>query len=165
MLTTYSPDSALLRETFSCFPSGVAALSAEVGGQKEVLVASSFTVGVSMDPPLVMFAVQNSSTTWPLLRQADRIGISVLGNAHASACRQLAAKDRSGRFTGIDVLTTDGGAVLIGGSPVWFECSIHAEYAAGDHTVVLLEIKALYADKAVDPLVFQGSRFRQLEVV
>lgn len=164
MLTTYSPDSTLLRETFSCFPSGVAALSAEVQGQKEVLIASSFTVGVSMDPPLVMFAVQNSSTTWPLLRSASRIGISVLGGAHAMACRQLAAKDKSGRFEGIDVLTTDSGAVLIGGSPVWFECSIHAEYAAGDHTVVLLEVEALFSDKAVDPLVFHGSRFRQLEL-
>lgn len=97
---------------------------------------------------------------WPVAEVVA--GYRSQSEVEAGFC-QLAAKDKTGRFDGIDVLTTEAGAVLIGGSPVWFECAIHAEYPAGDHAVVLLEIKALFADKAVDPLVFQGSRFRQLE--
>jgi flavin reductase (DIM6/NTAB) family NADH-FMN oxidoreductase RutF len=161
-LTTYSADSQQLRETFGHFPSGVAALAAELAGERQVLVASSFTVGVSMDPPLVMFAVQKSSSTWPVLSRAERIGISILGGDHANLCRQLASKDKANRFTGVETETTDGGAVLIGGSSVWLECSIYGQHEAGDHDVILFEVHALHTDKATEPLVFHGSRFRRL---
>ena len=56
-------DFSTLRDAFSRFPSGVAALSAVVDGVKTGMVASSFNVGISLEPPLVMFAAQNSSTT------------------------------------------------------------------------------------------------------
>ncbi|MEV1172433.1 flavin reductase family protein [Nonomuraea sp. NPDC049784] len=46
----------------------------------------------------------------------------------------------------------------------WFDCSIHEEAPAGDHSIVLLEIHALRtASDGVPPLVLHGSRFRRLE--
>ena len=69
---------ASIKQAFAQFPSGVAAFSAMVGFAPEVLVASSFTVGVSLEPPLVMFAVQKFSTTWPKLLRGLRLGVSVL---------------------------------------------------------------------------------------
>ncbi|WP_077222875.1 flavin reductase [Rathayibacter sp. VKM Ac-2630] len=67
-------DLETLRAAFGLHPSGVAALIAQVDGIPVVLVASSFTVGVSADPPLVSVAVQRTSTSWPLLRRARSIG-------------------------------------------------------------------------------------------
>lgn len=161
-LTTYSADSQQLRETFGHFPSGIAALAAEVDGERQILIASSFTVGVSMEPPLVMFAVQKSSSTWPVLSRANHIGISILGGDHAGLCRQLASKDKANRFVGVQTETTDGGAVLISGSSIWLECSIYSQHEAGDHDIIIFEVHALYTDKATEPLVFHGSRFRRL---
>ena len=65
-------DLETLRAAFGHHPSGVAALIAQVDGVPAVLIASSFTVGVSADPPLVSVAVQRTSTSWPLLRRARR---------------------------------------------------------------------------------------------
>ncbi|ARC58074.1 Flavin-dependent monooxygenase, reductase subunit HsaB [Frondihabitans sp. 762G35] len=161
-LTPYSPDPQLLRTTFSYFPSGVVALAAEVDGAPEGLIASSFTVGVSLEPPLVVFSVQNTSTTWPVLKRAERIGISVLGETHGQTARQIAAKDKSTRFENLDLETTASGALFVHGSPVWLETKAYAEYPAGDHTLILLEVTALYADDAIAPLVFHGSAFKQL---
>ena len=163
-LSTYTPDSQLLRETFGHFPSGVAAMAAEIDGTKHVVVASSFTVGVSLEPPLVMFAVQRTNSTWPVLRTAPRIGISILGEDHAALCRQLAGRDKARRFEGIDATVSEGGAVFVPSSPVWFDCSVYDSHPAGDHDVVFFEIHALHADKSTEPLVFNGSRFRQLAV-
>lgn len=72
MIPTTELDATELRKAFSAFPTGVVALAGTVDGEPTVLVASSFAVGVSQDPPLVMFAVQHSSTTWPVLRKRRR---------------------------------------------------------------------------------------------
>jgi hypothetical protein len=39
---------------------------------------------------------------------------------------------------------------------------VSGEFPAGDHTVALLEVRALGADPGLYPLVFHGSSFRQL---
>ena len=161
-LTAHAEDTRLLRDTFGHFPSGVVALAATVNGVDSVLVASSFTVGVSLDPPLVMFAVQKSSSTWPVLRRAETIGVSVLGQHQGGLCRQLSGRDKSARFAGVPVDRLGSGAVLIEGSAVSMECTIHAEYPAGDHDIVVLEVHATDIDSDIAPLVFHGSRFRGL---
>ena len=83
-------DHAEVRSAFAAFPSGVAAIAAVVDGAPEVLVVSSFTVGVSLDPPLMLFAVQRSSETWPRLRRSLALGVSILGETHVESARTLA---------------------------------------------------------------------------
>lgn len=161
-LVELAPNPDLLRQTFSCFPSGVAAIGAVVNDRKEVLIASSFTVGISLEPPLVLFSVQNSSTTWPVLRQAPRLGISILSTEHDQTCKQLASKDKEARFQDVSVDIGERGSLFVHGSPVWLECKVTQEVPAGDHHVVLMEVTSLGFDGSIDPLVFHGSTFRQL---
>jgi len=153
-----------LRQAFGRFPSGIAALCAEVDGAPQGIVASSFTVGVSMDPPLVMFAVQNTSRTWPVLRTAGRIGVSVLGSKHDGVCRQIASRDGD-RFAGLSLHEAQTGALFLDDAALWLECSVENEVPAGDHAVVLLRVHGFSThDSAHEPLVFHGSAFRNLAV-
>lgn len=161
MLTTIS-DPIELRETFARFPSGIAALAAVVDGVETVLIASSFTVGVSQDPPLVLFAVQKSSTTWPILAAAPFIGVSILGEDHAEKSRQLAGKDKSRRFEGVDVRIEPSGALLLPGSPVLLECSVESTYPAGDHDIVVLRVGAVESSADRDALIWYRSQFMRL---
>lgn len=153
--------SASIKAAFAQFPSGVAAFSAMVDFAPEALVASSFTVGVSLEPPLVMFAVQNSSTTWPKLRQASRIGVSVLAQGQEEACLQLSSKTRD-RFDGLDTSVSDSGAVLIDGALLGLECEIVSETPAGDHAIVVLEVKSTAINHGAEPLIYHAAGFRQL---
>jgi flavin reductase (DIM6/NTAB) family NADH-FMN oxidoreductase RutF len=154
---------AALRQAFGRFPSGIAALCAQIDGAPNGIVASSFTVGVSMEPPLVMFAVQNTSRTWPVLRGADRIGVSILGTEHDGVCRQIASRTGD-RFAGLELHTSDGGAVFLEQAALWLDCSVENEVPAGDHQVVLLRVHGFSThDGAHEPLVFHGSEFRRLE--
>lgn len=160
-LEAISSDPSDIRGAFGKFPSGVAALCAEIDGQPTGLVASSFSVGVSYEPPLVLFSVQNSSTTWPVLRQGGRIGVSILGSAHARECYQLASR-KGDRFAGLDTRVTDLGALFIEGSSLWLDCEIYSETPAGDHTIVLLEVKSLKVSDDHDPLIYHSAAFRSL---
>ncbi|WP_329609379.1 flavin reductase family protein [Arthrobacter sp. ATA002] len=128
LLTDLQP--AALRRAFSRFPSGVAALCAVIDGEPQGLVASSFTVGVSMDPPLVMFAVQNTSRTWPVLRGSGRIGVSILGAGHEGICRQIASKSGD-RFAGLSLHTDNSGSLFLDRAALWLECSVEKEILPG----------------------------------
>jgi flavin reductase (DIM6/NTAB) family NADH-FMN oxidoreductase RutF len=161
----YEADTNALRATFGRFPSGVAALAAIIDGEPTVLVASSFTVGVSMDPPMVMFAVQNSSTTWPILATAEHIGVSILADSHSSLVRQLASKNKAARFDGIETATLETGAVLISDSPVLLECTVAHDYPAGDHRIIVLTVTGTNINKEVQPLIWHDSGFHGLSAI
>lgn len=153
---------AALRRQFAQFPSGVAVLAAEARGVKEGIVSTSFSVGVSWEPPLVSFAVQYSSRTWPRLRRASRIGISVLAAGQEAVCSQVASRTGD-RFAGLDLRQTEAGALLLEGAALWLETSIHAEVPAGDHYVVLLRVHEIHDHSGEhEPLVYHRSGFRNL---
>ena len=151
-----------LREAFSHFPSGVVAIAAEVAGIRHGLAASTF-VPVSLDPPLVSFCVQNTSTTWPKLKDLPMLGISVLGESHDDAARTLAAKTGD-RFAGLETVSNDSGAVFIKGTALWLESAIEQLIPAGDHVIVVLRVTEVTVDAEVAPIVFHRSAFRRLGV-
>ncbi len=153
-------DSDELRRTFGCFPSGVTAICGLGDGVPMGMAASSFTP-VSIDPPLVSVCVQNSSTTWPILRSLPRLGLSVLAEGQDQTCISLSRK-AGDRFAGVSWVSRPNGTVFVRGASAWWDCRIHDEVTAGDHTIVLLQICALGANPHTPPLVFHGSRFRRL---
>jgi flavin reductase (DIM6/NTAB) family NADH-FMN oxidoreductase RutF len=160
-LTETTDNPAVIRPTFSRFPSGVVVVAAEVNREKHALVASSFMAGVSMEPCLVALAVQRTSETWPILRCSRSLGVSVVNASQALLTRQLSGKDRTARFDEVAVEVGTEGAVFVDHAAVWLECRVYAEQNAGDHWMVLLEAKKL-GYSAEEPLVWHGSEFRGL---
>ncbi|MFJ6215503.1 flavin reductase family protein [Streptomyces sp. NPDC092296] len=159
-LVDQTPDPTALRRVFGAFPTGVTALAALVDGEPVGMTASSF-IPVSLDPPLVSVCAALTSRTWPRLRRAARLGVSVLSGAQEGVSRQLATRGVE-RFAGLEWHRTGEDAVLLGGASAWFDCSIEREIGAGDHTIVLLRVHVMGVDPQAPPLVFHGSRYRTL---
>lgn len=163
LTTNQDLDPKRLREAFGIFPSGVVAVAAEIDGELVGLAASSFT-SVSLDPPLVSFSVANASKTWPTLRRASHLGVTILAAHHGEVCRQLAGPVEH-RFDGVATSATDQAAVTLDDGLARFDCSIYQEVEAGDHTLVLLQLHAVeHADTSL-PLVFHRSSFGRLATV
>ncbi|GAA4118170.1 flavin reductase family protein [Knoellia locipacati] len=150
-------DPVRLRQAFASFPSGVVAVAAEVDGALVGLAASSFT-SVSLDPPLVSFSIANTSRTWPELRRAGHLGVTVLAHHHDAVARQLAGPGER-RFDGLSLSRTDDGAVTLDDGLALFDTSVHREVEAGDHTIVLLRLHAVENADHTLPLVFHRSQF------
>jgi flavin reductase (DIM6/NTAB) family NADH-FMN oxidoreductase RutF len=149
-----------LRRAFGSFPSGVAAVCARVGKQPVGMAVSSFT-SVSVEPPLVSVCIQKTSSTWPILRDRERLGLSVLGEHHDGTCRQLASKDGD-RFAGVEWDAGPHQSVFIRGSSAWLEVSVFDEVMAGDHIIALLEVHGLDTAEHTLPLIFHGSKFHKM---
>ena len=162
--TNQDLDPDRLREVFGVFPCGVVAVAAQVEGTNVGLAASSFT-SVSLEPPLVSFSVANTSKTWPDLRRAGHLGVTVLADHHDKACRQLAGPVEH-RFDDVTVTATGDGAVTLDEGLARFDCTIYREVDAGDHILVLLELHRVeHVDHAstTAPLIFHRSAFGTLQ--
>ena len=153
-------DASRLRRVFGAFPTGVTAVAAMVGTTPVGIAASSFT-SVSLDPALVSVCIAHTSRTWSVLREAPRLGVSILSATQERAGRQLAGRDDD-RFAGLDWRTTVDGAVLLEGASGWLDTSIEQQVRAGDHDIVVLAVHDLDADHDIRPLVFHASGFHRL---
>ncbi|SDE03254.1 flavin reductase family protein [Glycomyces harbinensis] len=158
--TNQDLDPRRLREAFGLFPTGVVAVAASVDGRVAGLAASSFT-SVSLNPPLVSFSIATASKTWPDLRRAAHLGLTVLADHHAAVCRRLAG-DPARRFDGLALSATAEGAVTLDDGLARFDCSVYREVEAGDHIIVLLRLHAVEHSDTPGPLVFHRSGFSRL---
>jgi flavin reductase (DIM6/NTAB) family NADH-FMN oxidoreductase RutF len=164
LATNQDLDPQALRQAFGVFPSGVVAVAAEVDGMRIGLAASSFT-SVSLSPPLVSFSIARTSKTWPALRRAEHLGVTILADHHGEVCRQLAGPVDQ-RFDGIPVTVSEDGALTLDEGLARFDCTVYREVEAGDHEIVLLQLHAVEsADDGQDtslPLVFHRSAFGRM---
>jgi 3-hydroxy-9,10-secoandrosta-1,3,5(10)-triene-9,17-dione monooxygenase reductase component len=147
-------DSRRFRSILGRFATGVVAVTAvdPETGRPTGLAANSFT-SVSLEPPLVSFCVAHTSATWPKLRKVGRFCVNVLSRPQRDVCLQLAARGAD-KFAGLEWSTSPAGAPVIDGALAWLDCSVEAEYVAGDHVIVVSRVHELDRHHDGEPLVF-----------
>lgn len=150
-------DAALMRSVMSRYATGVAVVTAMVDGRPEGMTCSSVT-SVSLDPPLVGFFPARSSRTWARMRTQPKLCFNVLGKGHQELCRSFAALEGD-RFSGVAYRVAPSGSPVLEAAIAWIDCELHAEMAAGDHTVVLARPIEMDAHPDASPLVVFGGRY------
>jgi 3-hydroxy-9,10-secoandrosta-1,3,5(10)-triene-9,17-dione monooxygenase reductase component len=154
------PDAEKFRHVLGHYPTGVAVITAHTADGPVGMAMNSFT-SLSLEPPLVLFCPAGSSTTWPTLQAVGVIAINVLSAGQEWVSRQFAAR-AGDRYADIAWTPGENGAPLIDDALGWLECTVTAEYPAGDHTVVIAEIGRMGVHHEIaDPLVFfRGGYFK-----
>ena len=141
-------DERSLRAAFGRFATGVAFVTTEVDGTPLGLIVSSFAA-VSLRPPLVSFCPSRDSLTWQRMRRAGRFDVHVLAAWHGEFARR-AAPPGADRFAEPDVLRDALAAI---------ECDLATEHAAGDHWIVVGQVRRLRLASDAQPLVYYAGRF------
>lgn len=151
-----SDNSDAFRRALGHFATGVTIITAEAKGLKVGITANSFN-SVSLDPPLVLWSVKKSSTSWPVFAAANSFAINVLAQDQSELATQFA---RSGTDKYKDVAWKPGktGAPLLSNVTTQFECLRRVEHEGGDHFIVVGEVK-YFARYDRRPLVFIQGRF------
>ncbi|WNI33597.1 flavin reductase family protein [Streptomyces sp. ITFR-6] len=155
---TASPD--LLRSVFRQHAAGVAVITA-VGDRPVGFTATSLN-SVAAEPPLISFGVGTSSSSWPVVAEAEHIGVHILGE-HQQELAATFARSGADRF-GPSTYWRSGpeGVPLLDGVLAWLVCRVVARIPAGDHRIVIAQAVVGDPSGSGRPLVYHQGRFTAL---
>lgn len=150
------------REALGHYASGITVITSQLEGEPIGFTCQSF-YSVSMSPPLVSFSVMSTSASYPKIRQAGRFVVNILSGEQVKISNQFARRG-SDKWHGVDWQQSPLGNPIIPGSLHWLDCEIHAEHAAGDHLIVIGEVKALSLQDtaATQPLLYFKGQYCNL---
>ena len=154
-------DARTLRDAMGCFGTGVTIVTAhDANGAPIGLTANSFT-SVSLDPPLLLVCVANSSGSAETLRSADHFAVNVLQIGQQPTSNRFAGKGED-RFANTPWEVGETGVPVLTGSLSTFECSRDAVYEAGDHFILIGRVAKASFEPRRDPLLYFRGKYRRL---
>ncbi|MCB6184215.1 flavin reductase family protein [Leeia sp. TBRC 13508] len=142
------------REALGHYASGITIITSQLEGEPVGFTCQSF-YSVSTTPPLVSFSVMKTSFSYPKIRQAGRFAVNVLTSEQESISNQF-ARQGADKFSGIKINNSQLGNPIIADTLLWLDCEIYAEHEAGDHLIVIGEVKSMGQTKVADaqPLLY-----------
>lgn len=151
----------LLRSVFRRHAAGVAVITARGDAGPVGFTATSLT-SVSAEPPLLSFGIGTGASSWPAVREADHVGVHILGE-HQQELAATFARSGADRF-GAPTAWREGpqGVPVLDGVLAWLVCRVHARVPAGDHRIVLAEVVVGDPAGAGRPLLYHQGRFTAL---
>ncbi len=142
-----------LRALLSRYPTGVSVLTVEADGQRLGLTLGSLT-GLSLDPPLVGFAISKDAAMHELLREAGGCAISVLAAGQDGLAQHFArGVPPIAMWHGFATEPAAHGAPLLVGALGWLECVVRDEVPAGTHTFFVCDVARMEHGVDAPPLV------------
>lgn len=145
-------DAARFRQVLGQYPTGVSVVTSTAQDRPIGMTVGTFT-SVSLDPPLVAFLPQKTSTTWPLIEANGRFCVNVLTWEQEHLCRQM-ARPSDQKFTDVGWRDSELGSPIIEAAVAWIDCEITSVVDAGDHLIVIGAVRDLDIEKDALPLVF-----------
>jgi flavin reductase (DIM6/NTAB) family NADH-FMN oxidoreductase RutF len=154
-------DARTLRDAMGVFATGVTIITAaNADGGPIGLTANSFT-SVSLDPPLLLVCVANTSSSAPVLRDSERFAVNVLQIGQQPTSNRFAGKVED-RFADTDWGWGETGVPVLNGSLGVFECSRFACHEAGDHFILVGHVHKASFEPRRDPLLYFRGKYRRL---
>ena len=154
-------DAARYRQVLGHFATGVTVVTTASGGEPAGLAVNSFT-SVSLAPPLIAFCVARTSSTWPRIQAVGAFCVNILAEDQEDLCRVFATSG-SQKFRGVGWRPAESGAPILAGALAWIDCSVEAEHSAGDHLIVVGQVRELGVAREGRPLVFYRGGYGRFE--
>jgi flavin reductase (DIM6/NTAB) family NADH-FMN oxidoreductase RutF/DNA-binding IclR family transcriptional regulator len=141
------------RHVLGHFPTGVVVVTAMHAESGPVGMAVGSFTSVSLDPPLVAFLPDRSSTSFPLIRDVGSFCINVLADDQEHVCRAFAARGGD-KYGATGWHPAGSGAPVLDGVVAWIDCDVEQVLEAGDHYIVLGRVRDLAVQNTTSPLLF-----------
>jgi len=158
--------SDLFRAVMGHFVTGITVVTALDGDRPNGITVNALS-SVSLDPPLVMVALDRRRFLTPIVRAAGRYAVNILSEDQQalSDCFAGAAVE-PGRpdFCGAAWHRGATGLPLLDGAIATLECAVIETFSAGDHDLFIGEVEVLGgSDANAMPLLYYRRRYLRIE--
>ena len=159
-------DSDIFRRVMGHFVTGVTVVSA-FDGERPFGITVNALSSVSLDPPLVMVALDRRRFLTPIVRSAGRYAVNILSEDQQALSDCFAgAPVEPGRdaFCGAAWHRGGSGLPLIDGAIATLECTVVETFSAGDHDLFIGRVDTLANDPSHPmPLLYYRRRYLRIE--
>ena len=155
-----------LRRVLGAFATGVTVVTSVLDGRPRGVTVSAF-MSVSLEPPLVLVALDQARTLGPVIRAAGAYAVNILGedDAHLSDCFAGAAvhPDRDA-FCGAAWRPGVIGMPILESAIASLECRLEQVVTVGDHDFLVGRVLAAATDDgSTAPLLYFRRRYLRIE--
>lgn len=150
-----------LRNALGRFATGVCVITTTTRDQVPIGMTANSFAAVSLEPPLVLWSIQNNSEVYQEFAAARHFNINVLSHDQQEHSNEYARKGehrlrrehfRQGRY----------GAPVIRNALVTFECELDATHYGGDHLIIVGRVKDMTHRPTGKPLLFYSGGYCEL---
>jgi 3-hydroxy-9,10-secoandrosta-1,3,5(10)-triene-9,17-dione monooxygenase reductase component len=157
---------ARFREVMGHFATGISVVTTFDGDDPAGITVNAFS-SVSLEPPLVMVALDRRRFITPMVRRFGRYAVNVLGadQQQLSDCFAHApVSPRREEFCGASWHPGPTGLPLIDGAIATLECTTIETFTAGDHDLFVAQVDSIEHEReGIAPLLYFRRRYLRVE--
>jgi 3-hydroxy-9,10-secoandrosta-1,3,5(10)-triene-9,17-dione monooxygenase reductase component len=154
------------RKVMGHFATGVSVVTALNGDTPQGITVNALS-SVSLEPPLVLVALDRRRFITPTVRAAGRYAVNILAESQQALSDCFAGADViPGRdaFCGASWHAGTTGLPLLDGAIATLECTVVQTFSAGDHDLFVGRVDALRNDERhPQPLLYYRRRYLRIE--
>ena len=154
-------DSLELRAVLGRFATGICVITTVREDTTAVGITANSFSSVSLDPPLVLWSLQNDSERYADFCATRYFGINVL-STHQEHLSTHYARRGANTMEAEHFQRGEVGVPLLHGALVSLECELEATHQAGDHLIIIGRVLNVVKRSDEEPLVFFGGAYRRL---
>jgi flavin reductase (DIM6/NTAB) family NADH-FMN oxidoreductase RutF len=155
-----SIDTGDFRQALGQFATGVCLVTVEDPELGPLATTVNSFSSVSLDPPLVLWSIQNSSDHLAAYTECPHFGISVLSSEQGALSSQYAQRGGHGAQAEHFTIGPQGEPKLTD-ALAHFTCAAYAVHPGGDHQIIVGEVLQFESREAA-PLIFYSGGYRAL---
>lgn len=155
-----------LRAAMRFWATGVSVVTSTDGTLSHGMTVNSFT-SVSLDPPIILVSLEQSTRTHKLVEASGVFGVTILSSEQEAVSNRFAGKDSENqdRFAGLDTERLQTGCPFIRGGLAYVDCRVMSTIAAGVNTIFVAQVVAVsYGAEGAEngPLLYYRRGYRKV---
>lgn len=154
-------DSRGFRKALSCLPTGVTVVTTRSATGEPIGVTISSFTSLSLEPPLVLFCLDNKNGHLQDYLSAGIFAVNVLRADQRELSIRFASRMED-KWQGVVYEARETGAPILAGCLANLECRITGTHLEGDHHIIIGQVTHLEYSQAGQPLIYWRGAYADL---